>query len=123
MSLETMTALRDFLYVAGGGFAVLAIGIVVFVKVMEWLIDIPARRDARTRRQDARSVLRKHGLTPRLYLPRLSSADDELEHALTEYATVGYVVFNAKGEIVGTFMSLTEPVPEKPGLRLVVSNG
>lgn len=91
----------------------------VLALAMGWLVRFWQRRRADQRRSEAVAVLKKHGLSPRLYLATIGVDDDELSRALDEFAYSGCIIVNAKDEAVG---GICPRVAKGPHLRLVVSN-
>jgi hypothetical protein len=85
----------------------------------DWLFRFWRRSQASQRRSEAVAVLKKHGLSPRLYLATIGVDDDELRNALDEFAYSGHIIINSKDEVVG---KICPRVVKGPQLRLVVSN-
>jgi hypothetical protein len=102
--------MNELLLLTGG--AILALG-------MDWLFRFWRRGHADQRRSEAVAILRKHGLTPQLYLAAVGVEDPELRRTLDEFAYSGHIVVNARHEVVGT---ICPRVVKGPRLRLVVSN-
>lgn len=86
---------------------------------MDWLIRFWLRSQAKKRRSEAVAVLKKHGLTPQLYLATFGVKDADLRRALDEFAYSGHIIMNAKDEVVG---KICPRWVKGPHLRLVVSN-
>lgn len=95
-----------------------ACGIIV-AAVLDIALRFWGRHQYRERRRNAGEVLKRHGLTPQLYLATVDEDDPELRSALDEFAFSGYIITNAKGNVVGR---LCPKVVKGPHLRLVVSN-
>lgn len=92
---------------------------VLLAEMTQWAIGFWRRREDRERRSRASKVLKRHGMTPQLYLATIGEEEVELRAALDTFASSGYIITNAKGEVVG---KLCPRVNERPHLRLVVSN-
>lgn len=92
---------------------------VLLSMVADWLFRFWRQSDNRQRREDANKVLKKHGLTPHLYLATIGEKDPDLRCALDAFAFTGHVITNAKGDVVGKLCPMVE---KGPHLRLVVSN-
>jgi hypothetical protein len=84
-----------------------------------WLFRLWRQSKGRKRRAIAKQVLKNHGLTPQLYLATIGEYDPELRSALDDFTFAGYIITNAKGDVVG---KLCPKVEKGPHLRLVVSN-
>ncbi|MFT0547010.1 hypothetical protein ACMHYO_11815 [Allopusillimonas ginsengisoli] len=95
----------------------LACGVVLATLVRVALCAWGQALDRRRSRQ-AREVLKRHGLTPQLYLASVGVDDLELRSALDEFSSGGYIVTDKEGNIVG---KLCPKVVQIPRLRLVVS--
>lgn len=91
----------------------------VFALAMDWLFRFWQRSQAAQRRSESVAVLKKHGLSPQLYLASIGIDDADLRRALDEFAYSGHIIMNAKDEVVGT---ICPRVVKGPHLRLVVSN-
>lgn len=75
-------------------------GVLVFA--MERIIERAWQGPERAARQNkAKSVLKKFGLTPHLYLPTSGVDDAELRDALDTFAFSGHIITNSAGEVVG----------------------
>jgi hypothetical protein len=85
----------------------------------DWLLIFWRRSEERQRRSDAAEVLKRHGLTPQLYLATINEEDADLRGALDAFAFTGHIITNAKGEVVG---KLCPKAVKGPYLRLIVSN-
>ena len=96
----------------------LATGVILGL-AMEWLCRFWRRSQADQRRSEAVAVLKKHGLSPQLYLATIGVKDDDLRRALDEFAYSGHIIMNSKDEVVG---GICPRVVKGPQLRLVVSN-
>lgn len=92
---------------------------VLLAGLADWLLRFWRRSEDVRRRSDAAQVLKRHGLTPQLYLATIGEEDPELRSALDAFAFTGHVITNAKGEVVG---KLCPRVEKGPNLRLIVSN-
>lgn len=90
-----------------------------FAWAMDWLFRFWQRSQSDQRQSEALAVLKKHGLSPRLYLATIGVDDAELRRALAELAYSGHIIMNAKDEVVG---KICPRVVKGPHLRLVVSN-
>src|SRR5690606_36586620 len=55
----------------------------------------------RGKSRQAREVLKRHGLTPQLYLASVGVDDLELRAALDEFSFAGYIITDKEGNIVG----------------------
>jgi hypothetical protein len=96
------------------------LGCGVLLAVMaDWLLRLWRQSENMEKLVNARQVLKNHGLTPQLYLATIGEDDPELRTAIDAYAFTGYIITNAKGEVVG---KLCPMVDKGPHLRLVVSN-
>lgn len=69
--------------------------------ITDWLLGFWRQSENRLRRENAERILKKHGLTPQLYLATIEEADQELRDALDTFAFTGHIITNAKGEVVG----------------------
>ena len=87
----------------------------------DWLLRFWRRSEERQRHSDAAKVLKRHGLTPQLYLAAIGEENRELRSALDAFAFTGYIITNASGEVIGKLCPRVEKV-QGPHLRLVVSN-
>lgn len=85
----------------------------------DWLFRFLRRRQEDSRIRDARMILKRHDLTPRLYLATIGEEDQELRSALAAFACTGYIITDSKGRVVG---KLLQTIKKRPHLRLVVSN-
>lgn len=86
---------------------------------MGWLWRSWLRGKERRRRSAAEQVLKRHGLTPQLYLATTGEYDTDLRAALDVFALSGYVITDAQGNVIG---KLCPRFVKGPHLRLVVSN-
>lgn len=84
-----------------------------------WLFSFWRRSQEDSRRRDARLLLKRHGLTPQLYLATIGEEDLELRYALDAFAFTGHIITDSKGQVVG---KLLPTLKKGPHLRLVVSN-
>lgn len=85
----------------------------------DWLLRFWCQSEDRQRRANAEQVLKKHGLTPHLYLATIGEDDPELRSALDAFACTGHIITDVKGKVVGKLCPRAE---KGPHLRLVVSN-
>lgn len=91
----------------------------LFTLAMEWLFRFWQRSLADQRRAKALAVLKKHGLSPQLYLSTIGVEDADLRSALDEFAYSGHIIINTKGEVIG---KICPRVVKGHHLRLVVAN-
>jgi len=91
----------------------------VFALMMDWLHRFWLRSQGNLKRSEALAVLKRHGLTPQLYLATIGVEDTELRNALDEFAFSGHIIMNNEDEVVG---KICPRVVKGPHLRLVVSN-
>nr|WP_313658796.1 hypothetical protein [Achromobacter ruhlandii] len=85
----------------------------------DWICRSWRRRTQTLKRSHAEKILLKNGLTPQLYLPTIGDHDVELRTALDEFSFSGYIITDARSEVVG---KLCPKVVRGPHLRLVISN-
>ena len=85
----------------------------------DWIFSFWRRSQEDSRRRDARLILKRHGLTPQLYLAAIGEEYQELRSALDALAFSGYIITDSKGQVVG---KLLPTIKKGPHLRLVVSN-
>lgn|SRR5690554_6542244 len=85
----------------------------------DWLFRFWRRSQEGAMRRDARLILKRHGLTPQLYLATIGEEDQELRSALDSFAFTGHIITDSKGQVVGKLLPTVEKGPD---LRLVVSN-
>lgn len=69
--------------------------------LFDWIIRLWRQRESRQRRTKAELVLKKHGLTPQLYIASIGIEDAELIEALYTLPLTGYILLDANGKIVG----------------------
>ena len=91
----------------------------IFALAMDRLFGVWQRIQAAQRRSEAVAVLKRHGLSPQLYLATIGVDDAELRRALDEFAFSGHIIMNTEDEVVGM---ICPRVVKGPHLRLVVSN-
>lgn len=91
----------------------------IFALATDRLFRFWQRSQADQRRREAVAVLKKHGLSPQLYLATIGVDDDELRSALDEFAYSGHIIMNTKNEVIGR---ICPRVVKGPQLHLVVSN-
>lgn len=96
----------------------MSIGVVLGVAI-DWLLRTWQRRQSDRRRSEAVHFLKKHGLSPQLYLASIGVDDPELRRAIDEFAYSGHLIVNAQNEVVG---KLCPRVVKGPHLRLIVSS-
>lgn len=85
----------------------------------DWLFSFWRRSQEDSRRRDARQILKRHGLTPHLYLATIGEDDQGLRSALDTFTFTGHIITDSKGQVVG---KLLPTMKTGPHLRLVVSN-
>lgn len=79
--------------------------------LVDWLFSLWRRIEDVRGKSDAAQVLKKHGLTPQLYLPTIGEEDPELRSALDTFAFTGHVITNPKGDVVGKLCPTAEKGP------------
>jgi hypothetical protein len=84
-----------------------------------WLVRFWSTSEDGRRRSNAANVLKRYGMTPQLNLATVGGEDPELLKALDVFASTGYIITGANGEVVG---KLCPRVAKGPHLRLVISN-
>lgn len=94
-------------------------GGVLLAMCVNFLLASWQRRDRALKIASARRLLEEHGLTPQLYVATIGQTDPGLRAALDVFASQGYVITEANGEVIG---KLCPKVTKGPHLRLVVSN-
>ena len=104
---------EDILLLTG---ASLGIGLAI---VVELLFKFWQRTQEDRFRSEALAVLKKHGMSPQLYMASFGVEDHELRRAMDEFAYAGHVIIDAKGAVVG---QIVPPAAKSPHLRLVISN-
>jgi hypothetical protein len=72
--------------------------------------------ELRRRRVHADAVLRRHGMSAEQYVASAGELDGELVSALDEFGNTGYIVIDAKGEVVG---ALSPAIKNKRYLKVV----
>jgi hypothetical protein len=71
----------------------------VLALFIEWLISFWLRTSEKQSCIEAKKILSKHGLTPRMYLATIGVEDEELRKALCKYT--GYIVLDKNSVVVG----------------------